>query len=156
MDQNIVNIKFPNVLGKLNGNHKSDFNVRLYRVKCSLTLLKKNDAYGAGGNYEYRIGGNNGQVDEDVVAAVVGNIEKIVFSTAKKEEEIGEENSSERFKRVHNAPKSLRDANMNIPAYGVSDVTFKYEDGDWYINFDFTGHLLEAEYVINVNRESGI
>ena len=139
-----VKINFPTLLGKLNENHKSDYVIHLCRTKCNLELLKRDDgAYGACGKYEYRIGGNNGQIDEDVVAAVVANISKIVYSTVKENDGAS-------------APLNLKYVYScgNVAQNGISYVDFKFELGDWFINFEFVGHLLEAEYVINVSKDS--
>lgn len=143
MRQTII-INFPKLMGSLNENHKSDYIIRLYRTRCNLLLLKRDDTvediYGAQGNYEYRIGGNNGQVDEDVVAAVVSNIEKIVYSTVQQDRD-----REARLRRAF-------EEDSPIYSYGINDISFKFEEGDWFITFQFAGHLLEEEYVVNVTK----
>ena len=144
--ENTVNIKLPSILGKLNESRKIDYTVRMCRTKCNLILLKKGEAYGASGTYEYRMGGNNGQVDEDVAAAVVSELSRIVNKTATSD---NSNPSDAIYEKVHDATDGEED---DIFPQGVSNVSFMFEEGDWYVKFCFTGHLLESEYVINVSK----
>lgn len=145
--ENTVNIKLPSILGVLNESRKMDYTVRMCRTKCNLILLKKGASYGASGTYEYRMGGNNGQVDEDVAAAVVSELNRIVNKTAASDDS----NSSDAiYEKVYDATDG---EDGGIPPQGVSNVSFRFEEGDWYVKFDFTGHLLESEYVINVIKQ---
>ncbi len=139
-----TNIHFPEIMGSLNEARKTDYTIRLCRTKCNLVPMKKGSAYCASGSYEYRIGGNSGQVDEDVAAAIVCNIREIISSI-----ELNDKEDAELYKPAY---YGIYSTSVRKTIVGVSEVEFRFENGDWYISFNYVGQLLEAEYVVNVSR----